>query len=140
MPKLLVKFRVRLVESDPDAIAPHGPLFTKWLPNGQKGAIALEISEPDIALSVWFERRGFVGQDGYIHFDPLQQDVPVAVMERQAILDAGSLNGLVEMMNVEKNQFDAVTNGLVGSEPYTRLAKYVVQKVLYILESQDSSI
>ena len=61
MPTLLLRFRARVHHPRlPVHWIGSGPLFHRWLPDGEKDAIPLDTGEPDVELRVWFERLGFV--------------------------------------------------------------------------------
>jgi hypothetical protein len=93
MATLLLKFGVLLENYNIEEFDRHkGPLFHRWLPDGEKDAILVDVPDPTAELKVWFERRGFV-DDRWIRFDYSRPEIDPEIMERQAILDAGPLRG-----------------------------------------------
>ena len=44
----------------PELVRPHGPLFHRWLPEGQKDAICVHLPDGKNTLRLWFEAKGFV--------------------------------------------------------------------------------
>ncbi|MFQ5851657.1 MAG: hypothetical protein ACE5JU_13870 [Candidatus Binatia bacterium] len=129
MPTLLLKFGIVLEDYlRIDHI--KGPLFHRWLPDGEKNAIELETEDLNAQLKIWFERRGFV--DGsFIRFDYERREVDPEIMSRQAILDAGPLIGLLEIRNVGEEQLVPVRQNKIGDDLYKALGKRIVNKLLH---------
>lgn len=73
----------------------NGPLFTKWLPDGEKNAISLNLDKISGKVFLWFERFGFENDDGYIEFNREKKEVNPILMKRQGVLEAGPLFGKV---------------------------------------------
>jgi hypothetical protein len=79
MSALLIRFKIELANPDFASYEPHyGPLFHRWLPDGDHDAIVLKTDDPNLELKVWFERRGFV-ENGNIQYSPSRFEVDPAV-------------------------------------------------------------
>ena len=90
MTTMLLKFRINLELYELQTLnRNHGPLFHRWLPDGQQDSIVLDTGHPNSDLEVWFERRGFV-DDGWIRFDYKRREVDPEIMSKQGVLDAGA--------------------------------------------------
>jgi hypothetical protein len=131
-PPLWIKFAVLLEDYDlPEVPArPHGPLFHRWLPNGQVDAIALHTGHSSTSLKVWFERLGFI-DDGMVRFAYDRREVADDVIPQQAILDGGPLIGLLEMTNVPADEMQCLEDNAVGSDAYVALGKRIVTTFLH---------
>jgi hypothetical protein len=130
MQTLLVKFALSLKDSDiraPDP--PNGPLFHRWLPDGEKDAVTLEMTEQKATLKLWFERTGFV-RDRWIVFDNKRREIEEETMTRQAILDAGSLQGLLEMRDLSAEDVKPILEDNTGHDGYVALGKRAVIKLI----------
>jgi len=68
---------------------PHGPYFTRWLPDGEKDAIRIPSAEPGTSISVWTVRRGYTGDQALIEYDSDRSEVDPAIMERQGFWTPG---------------------------------------------------
>lgn len=80
----------------------HGPLFHRWLPNGEDDALTLVSTDSDVDISVWFERRGYLDFRDLIQFDYHRKEVDEALVTQQAVLDAGPLLGSLTIRNVDQ--------------------------------------
>jgi hypothetical protein len=67
----------------------NGPLFHRWLPDGEKDGITLNTQVPNTSLRVWFKRWGFVS-DGQIEFKLNEEKVDSGIMSKQGVLEAGT--------------------------------------------------
>ena len=125
-----MKFYVYLKNFDYNNIlCPHGPLFHRWLPNGENDAISLDSGDDDAKLMVWFDRFGTV--DGkQIRFDLGKREVDQKIMLTQAILEGGPLFGRVEIDNMSEEIVHCLKNDEIGSEVYEQFGKRVV-KIIY---------
>lgn len=112
----------------PKPLQIYGPLFHRWLPDGEKDAIALDVKDPNVKLKVWFERTGFV-ESGFIRFDYHRKEVDMEVMSRQAILQGGPLFGLMEITDLSDDDLAVVKRGEKGHELYMALGKRVAKKL-----------
>lgn len=106
----------------------HGPLFHRWLPDGEKHAIVLNTGDPDTNLKVWFERCGFVDSGGHIRFDYKRQEVDTKIIPMQAILDAGPLIGILEIRGLSSEELAPIQEKQVGDSKYITLGKKIVKK------------
>lgn len=102
----------------------HGPLFTRWLPDGKKDAIKIEL-HPNWQLEMWFERRGFKDEMGFIAFDWDKKEVDPTIMTRQGVLCAGYLLASLKIEQVSESAWLAVTEKKVGDADYIAFAKLV---------------
>ena len=128
MPNLLLKFYVHL--GQPNGLGRlNGPLFHRWLPDGEKDAINLYTGFPNIKLKVWFERLGFV-KDQFIEFDITRKEVDPAIIPMQAVLTAGPLFGLLEIQDISDEEAMCLSKQLTEDPIYLNLCKRVVDKVI----------
>lgn len=131
MSTLLLKFGINLKEYSLSIIAQHhGPLFHRWLPDGEKDAIVLDTGDSNIELRVWFERRGFV-DNGFIKFDYKRREVNPEIIPKQAILDAGPLWGLLKIQGLSEEELAPLWENAIGDDRYVALGKKVVKNLLY---------
>jgi len=131
MPTLLLRFRARVHHPRlPVHWIGSGPLFHRWLPDGEKDAIPLDTGEPDVELRVWFERLGFVDDGRRIVFDPERREVDPDIMRTQAVLGAGPLAGSLEIRGLAEDEVAAVRADRVGHADYVSLAKRIVKTLL----------
>jgi hypothetical protein len=129
MSTLLLKFAINL-ENYPFAASHHyGPLFHRWLPDGEKDAIVLNTRDPQAKLRVWLERRGFVANKS-IRFDYERREVDCSIISTQAVLEAGPLFGIMEIQELSEEELRVITNNETGNEAYMRLGKRVI-KLIY---------
>jgi hypothetical protein len=134
MPTLLLKFGIVLEEFGTDSYKDrkedryHGPLFHKWLPDGQKDALTLNTGDPNTTLKVWFERKGIV-KNGHIIFDYKRQEVDPDIIPKQQVLDAGPLRGKLEIQSLSNEQIAAVQENKVGDPQYIALGKRIIKLV-----------
>ena len=105
----------------------HGPVFHRWLPDGERDAIPLITGRVDAELVVWFERWGYRDGD-FITFDRRRKEVDLAVMRKQAILDAGPLIGLLRM-RVSRDEMAALKQSKVGDKSRMELARKAVRLI-----------
>ena len=107
-----------------------GPLFHRWLPNGRDSAIKIEFKDEDAFAYLWFERRGFVDESGFIRYNHEKSEVDDAVIPRQGILEGGVLFGAVVMNSITSDEYEAVVNEEMGQQAYVDLGKRVVKRVI----------
>ena len=109
----------------------HGPLFHRWLPDGEKHAIVLDTGDSNAKLKVWFERFGFVdSSSGYIRFNYQRREVDPKIIPMQAILEAGPLIGILEIQGLSEEQLDPIQENKVGDSLYIAVGKEVVKKLI----------
>jgi len=123
MPDLLLKFSIHLEQTyHAGGWTEHGPLFHRWLPDGERDAIEVSTCENDVRLRVWFERRGYVDR-GFITYDRGRREVDTAIMARQGKLDAGPLLGSLLVRSLPEREVEALRKG----KPYVALGKKVAR-------------
>ena len=130
MSMLLLKFVINLENYDLSIITRHhGPLFHRWLPDGESNAIVLNTEDPNAKLKVWFERRGYV-DNGFVRFDYQRKEVDPKIIPTQAILDGGPLFGLLEIQGISEEKLTCIRENKVGNEAYVKLGKKIVKKLI----------
>ena len=131
MATLLLRFAITLEDYNlPHIDQHHGPLFHRWLPDGEKDSIVLDTGDPDAELKVWFDRWGFV-RDGFIEFSYKRREVAPDLIPRQAVLDAGPLMGLLRIQGLSEEQLAPIREDKVGDDAYVVVGKRVIKKLLY---------
>jgi len=108
----------------------HGPLFHKWLPEGDRDAITIELSanEPDAELRVWFEQNGFI-ENGRVKFDYERQELDAKTIADQPVLDGGPLIGILKLPNVSDEVFEAVMENRTGDPAYVGFGRKVAHLI-----------
>jgi hypothetical protein len=137
---LLLRFVVSLIdyeESRHEHI--NGPLFHRWLPDGENDAIALETGNPDVELKIWFERRGFV-DNSFVKYDNMRHEVDPDVMVRQGKLEAGHLRGSLVFDRLSDEELRPILENKLGEPRYVALGRRIVQDTLFPRLSQFISI
>jgi len=127
MNKILFKFAIIL--EDDGLLKHYGPLFHRWLPNGFKDAINLNMGDPNYKLKVWFERRGFV-RDGFIMFNYDKYEVDEKIIPKQGVLEGGPLFGLLEFKGLSEKELESVRQDRRDKD-YLSLGKKVVNKIIF---------
>lgn len=130
MPTLLIKFTVRLQSEYARAIDTYGPLFHRWLPDGQQDAIVINTGTTSVDLKFWFVRRGLVRRT-FIEFDCDQKEVDPEIMDRQGVLDAGPLMGLLEMRGLTESELAPIVKNEIGADDYVSLGRQIVKEWIY---------
>jgi hypothetical protein len=134
MPTLLLRFAIVLENS---AIEPydrlsgerrHGPLFHKWLPDGEQDSIELNVDEPEAELRVWFEQNGFI-ENGRVRFDYERQELDATIISQHPILDAGPLIGTLKLPNVPEDAFESIQENRVGDPAYVAFGRRVAHLI-----------
>jgi hypothetical protein len=128
MPDLLLKFYVFL-DQQRNWRKYDGPLFHRWLPDGEKDAIDVYTGFPNTRLRVWFERRGYV-EDGLIRFDVTRKEVDDAIIPTQAALYSGSLFGQLEVQDITDEEARCLVDQLTEDPVYLTLCETVVDKII----------
>lgn len=125
----LFRFAIDLCEySIPPFLRRRGPLFHRWLPDGEKDAIVLDIRRLKAKLKLWFERRGFV-KDGQIRYDIKRREVDSDIMIKQGVLEAGPLMGLLSGYVLSEKELAALQKDKRGDPEYEALGKKVINLV-----------
>ena len=138
MRQLFIRFGVRLNDYSLEEIEQRqGPLFHRWLPDGEKDAITLDTEDENLLIRVWFERRGF--SDGtFIRYDQERREVDPEVMAEQALLDAGPLMGEVTVYGLSEEELTPIIQNKIGDTTYvalgTRVAKTLYASVSKLLD------
>jgi hypothetical protein len=131
MPILHLKFGKYIYNhNDSDLSDVKGPLFTRWLPNGDADGLDL-LDNETAAIRVWFRRLGQVcPHRQMIVFDVEKDEVPSDVMARQGILDAGPLCGRLTLKKVATDEIDAITGNKLDNPSYMGIGKRVVSLLM----------
>jgi len=119
--KLFIRFAISLETVD-QLMKHHGPLFHRWLPDGEKDSISL-CTKPD--LNVWFERCGFV-EENFIRFDYKRKEIDPLVMSEQAILDAGPLRGELRLEGISTDEIQVLQENKIGDPSFEELGKKIL--------------
>ena len=133
MSSLLLRFRYSLKSGDP-TLPWKGPLFHRWLPDGEKDAIRLETGDQAAKLNVWFERWGVV-ENNRIRFDLQHQKLDAGTIARESYLDGGPLLGTLEIDGLTEDQLEPLYENKRGDEQYIRLGKRVVKLLVPPIEA-----
>jgi len=128
MPDLLLKFYVFL-DQQRNWRKFDGPLFHRWLPDGETNAIDLYTGFPNTRLKVWFERRGYV-EDEMIQFDITRKEVDPAIIPTQAALCAGPLFGLLEVQDITDDEATCLSKQLTEDPIYVTLCRTLLDKII----------
>jgi len=129
MVPFLLRFGIQLREYDISShLRRNGPLFHRWLPDGEKDAIVLDIPKSKAQLKLWFERRGFV-EDGQIRYDSNRREVDSDIMIKQGVLEGGPLMGLLMGFVLSEEELVALQNDRKGDPAYEALGKRAINLV-----------
>lgn len=88
----------RLGATNIDQRLSKGPLFHRWIPQGEEDAVSLDTGHTDYSLKVWFERKDFATGLG-------EEQAPIS---DYGALDAGPLKGKLEIENLSNNYVRAI--------------------------------
>ncbi len=128
MGTLLFDFAVQLRDSNhPYPFNHEGPLFHRWLPDGEKDAIVLDTGDPQAELKASFERRGLI-VDGHVRFKWDRNEVDPSVIPRQAVLEGGHLVGWLRL-EVPDEELEDLRKVTTGDLAYEALGKRVVRLI-----------
>lgn len=129
MTRVDLSFVVRLQRNDIDE-APvrglYGPIFHRWLPDGEGDALLIDTSDPDAELKIWFERTGYV-RGAFVEFDYHRREVEPDRVSRQALLDAGPLRGSLVIRDIDPVIVDVLRNNGTNDQNYIQFGKRVVE-------------
>lgn len=126
-----ITFGASIVDYNVDQFLRHsGPVFHRWLPNGEMDALSINYPDPQTTVRLWFERRGYVDESGFIKHEHKRKEVDDSIIPRQAILEAGAIFGRVTLADISEPEFDAVTNNRTGTDEYVSIGKRVVKKII----------
>jgi hypothetical protein len=130
MPDLELRYCIPLEDySISNSFRPNGPLFHRWLPDGENDLLRLNTSDQTILLTAWFKRRGYV-RDSFIEFAWDKFEVDPTIMERQAILDAGPIIGCIYVSEIPENQFQKIIQNKVGDPDYIAFGKRIIRAII----------
>ena len=107
----------------------EGPLFHRWLPEGESDAIGPSRQDNGNELILWFERYGYVGTVGLITFAHDKREVDPILMAKQGVLDGGPLHGKLTLRDVSDDELAAVQTGAKGNVHYLYLARRAVDYI-----------
>lgn len=128
MGTLLFDFVVQLRDGNhPYPFDHEGPLFHRWLPNGEKDAIVLDTGDPQSELKVSFEHRGYV-DDGYVRFDWKRDEVDPSIIPRQAVLEGGHLAGWLKI-ELPDEELEALRKVSTGDPAYEALGRRLIKLI-----------
>jgi hypothetical protein len=133
MSTFLLRFGIVIIDNESEfyqfnKLRHHGPLFHRWIPNGETDAIELSTGEEDAFLQVWFERRGFV-EEGLIKFHPDRLEVDETLIPKQGILDAGPLFGLLKICNLSSEDLETLDKSKTEYREHKAFGKRVVSLI-----------
>lgn len=96
---ILVKmtFSVRLTAFTQYQLYPNGPIFSRYLPNGEADGVCLTPDGDPHEIQVWFTRRTKKVSGGMLAWDLTGTEFDPETMRRQAKLDGGWLFGKMNM-------------------------------------------
>lgn len=104
----------------------HGPLFHRWLPDGKKDSIAIDVGHPNYDLKIWFVRRGFV-KNGFIEFDSQRNEVDSEIVPKQAVLYAGPLMGLLKIEKLTDAEVQPIREKKIGDDQYVLFGRRIIK-------------
>jgi hypothetical protein len=129
MATFLLRFAIDLREYRfPPFLRHNGPLFHRWLPDGERDAIVLDIPKSKAQLKLWFERRGFV-EDGQIKYENKRREIEPDIMVKQGALDGGPLMGVLSGYVLSQEELAALQNEKRGDPVYEALGKKVINLI-----------
>lgn len=131
MNHLEIKFGTFIDNYDVDSVFRRsGPLFHRWLPNGRDDALKVELTDEKAYVLLWFERRGYVDDSGFIKYEHKKKEVDDTIIPRQAVLGAGALFGCVVLNDVIAEEYECVINDKTDAAGYIAIGKRVVKKIV----------
>jgi hypothetical protein len=133
MQKLIISFAISLENYSTDQFfRPHGPLFHRWLPNGENDTLAIDTGHQNIELKLWFARKGHI-RNGFIEYDDERHEVDENIVKRQAVLDAGPLFGKLIFSNIEDADAEVLQHNRINDARYIQLGKNVYNLLFPVL-------
>ena len=124
MSGILLQFNVNFKNYEEQSL-PYGPLMFRWLPDNQNDSLDFITGNSDFILKGWFERRGIM-KDYWIEYDPHKREIDESVIEKQGVLDAGILFCQLEVKNMVKEEYDAITNFKKDDKNYIKFTKKIL--------------
>lgn len=129
MEKLLFDFVVQLQNQElPYPLNHNGPLFHKWLPEGETDAIFLNTGEPTAELKVSFTRRGFVDKSGFIRFKWDVNKIDPTIIPRQAVLEGGFMVGWLSLETSDE-ELEVLRASETGDPSLEALGKRIIKLI-----------
>lgn len=105
MTEVRMSFHLRLVNSQiNEAEMIVGPLFNRFVPDGQNDAIFLTPDDDPHRIQVWFERNCTKNIHGFLCREHNGLEFDESIMRRQEKLDAGQLHGEMLIPDVPDNE------------------------------------
>lgn len=108
----------------------QGPVFTRWLPNGEDDALKVVISEHNATVYLWFEQHGTMDDNGFIKYEHKKNEIDKNVIPNQSKLYAGALYGKIVLNNVSEENKKVLINNESNAKEYIKLGKTVIQRIL----------
>ena len=130
MNRLVLKLFFPLERYELGRWPPHGPLFHRWLPDGEMDAITVDRPSEHCRIMFWFERWGYMNDRGTITHSYERREIEPEEVPEQRMLDAGGIIGRVILDDVSDEAMTAVRDGTQDDPAYEALAKRVVKRIL----------
>jgi hypothetical protein len=108
---------------------PNGPIFTHWLPDGERDSIQLKSDDPAASVSVWFERYGHRPDGKFLVFDKDKREADSDTIARQARLDAGPLHGRIRFQDIPDETIEVLRSGDMSDKRYEKLGKRIAKQI-----------
>ena len=128
MSGILLQFNVNFKNYEKRS-SPYGPLMFRWLPDNQNDSLDFITSNSNFILKGWFERLGIM-KDRWIEYDPHKREIDESAIEKQGVLDAGILFCQLEVKNMVKEEYDAITNFKKDDKNYIKFTKKILPIML----------
>lgn len=130
MKKISLEFQVDIIDSEiKKELHIHGPLFHRWLPDGEKDKIILARTKNDIEISVWFNRYGVVIRKFCI-YNPKKKEIKESIMRKQGKLEAGRLFVRCDNIQVSNVTFDLLKRNTIDHDGYKKIGKDIAKEVI----------
>ncbi len=118
----------------------NGPIFTRWLPNGETDAIKIPSPAYSATVFLWFERHGSHDEHGFIRYEKDCYDIDPEAIPRQKKLYAGHLYVKVKFDDVPESLITAITTDDSENEQYIKFGKILVKKITAPILSKITNI
>lgn len=128
--QLQLKFLIDFRNTEIESYSHYGPLFTKWLPDGENDAIEFT-PHKRVKIKVWFERRGSIDKDGFVKFAYDQHGASSEAIARQGVLEAGPLLGRMTYEDISEKQKEILQECKKDDPEYIQLGKEIVNVFLW---------
>lgn len=128
---ITIKFGLWIQDHEVNELEKHdGPVFTRWLPNGENDALKISLENYSSEVLLWFERHGYVSDSGFIEYEHKRFEIDENVLPLQAKVYAGALYGKIVLNEVTHDQINSLKEHDVESEEYINLGKFILKKIL----------